>query len=407
MGTTKHAKGFTLIEIIVVLGVIMILAGVLAPFLFRILERTATSAATQDLDNLKLAMIGDASKKDRGVRTDYGYVGDMGILPGFKKNSLLGADKLKELVVIDPQSPQPTFKFVSDVAIGGGYQGPYVALGAADGTPEQKVTLDPFATKYVYEVFDPEAVTSPDGVVARIVSSGSNGTPGDSDDLKVEILKRDAFGTVFGQVLIQKEGGGLKDVPVTIYFPDASVPPANGSIIVSETKLTDAKGNYEFADIPFGVRSLRVDPKVVLAKDSAVAKKDDDDDDDDGDDDDKHVREKIEFKITNLSANDVFIKEMKVTYTTTPAAYYSEVKLGGTTVFKFDDKKNCPSLSSRKKSGDLVVVSPTVKVPKRGTSISPVVFHVDQPRVRAPDLFLADEGGETLKAEIKHFRDNP
>ena len=69
-------RGFSLIEVLVVISLISILAGALAPLGIRSLRASQLEKTRTRMDTLMRAMAGDPTQGD------FGYLGDMGALPG-------------------------------------------------------------------------------------------------------------------------------------------------------------------------------------------------------------------------------------------------------------------------------------------------------------------------------------
>ncbi|MBI3327357.1 MAG: hypothetical protein HYZ81_11730, partial [Nitrospinae bacterium] len=355
-----------------------ILIGALTPFIFQQLQSARRDATLEELDVLKNAVLGDARKMQAGRRTDFGYLGDMGRLPGDGRADLVGADKLKLLVIKDTQA---LYAFFQARGIGAGWNGPYVTAGGSDDLLVNKVLFDGFLNQYQYEIRDPAGLTDSD-FVAKITSAGPNKVSGDSDDIILQILKRESFATVFGLVAADPSGQPVQGIPVTIFLPDAKVAPTpDFGIIVQTQTLTDAKGTYQFSNIPFGERSLSIAPKLVLAPNSAKTVNNGGD---------------VQFTVTNFSASNVDIVSVTVTFKIT--AFFDVLKVDDITVVDQGGKNLIGS-------GVLIPVSPAIIVPGSGVTFTPVVVQVDVPRTRVKDIPIAGSAasGTSVLIEINGF----
>lgn len=74
-------KAFTLIEVMVVMAVISILAGMMAPAVWRFWESEEIATTRERMKDIKKGLVGDKSLIQNGMRTHYGFVGDNGELP--------------------------------------------------------------------------------------------------------------------------------------------------------------------------------------------------------------------------------------------------------------------------------------------------------------------------------------
>lgn len=74
-------KAFTLIEVMVVMAIISILAGMMAPAVWKYWESEEIATTRERMREIKKGLVGDKSLVQNGVRTHYGFVGDNGELP--------------------------------------------------------------------------------------------------------------------------------------------------------------------------------------------------------------------------------------------------------------------------------------------------------------------------------------
>lgn len=109
-------KAFTLIEVMVVMAIISILAGMMMPPVWKFWESEDIATTRQRMKDLKTAMVGDKALVQNGVRTHYGFVGDFGELPFTNATTCL----LNNLAVKDSLPP----KYEVD-----NWNGPYLGSG--------------------------------------------------------------------------------------------------------------------------------------------------------------------------------------------------------------------------------------------------------------------------------------
>ncbi len=144
-------RGFTLIEVLVTMAIISILAGIMVPSVWKWWESQEIQTTKERLNALKLAMVGDRSLVQNGIRTSYGFVGDYGELP------------------VQGQLSTATLR----TYIPGGY------------TAESY--KDAWGRDFSYTAYDNLAGYDGRFLSAKLCSDGPDGIPGNTDDICVDI----------------------------------------------------------------------------------------------------------------------------------------------------------------------------------------------------------------------------
>lgn len=336
-----NRRGFTLIEVIVILAVISILAAIAVPLALRIFERTAEDATREELANLKKAMIGDPQKLQSSFRSEFGFLGDVGRIPA----------NLDELLI---QGSLPAFTFDASKQAGAGWKGPYIT-GAAAGSAAAEFKKDQWGNDYTYSDAD---FTNADGQAAdgKITSNGPDGVFGNSDDIVLEILKNETSATVRGKVK-DTAGVGLEAVPVEFYSP------VNGTLTTT-TATTDANGEYALTLAPFGPRGVRALPRLVYSPGSVTT---------------SGGGQNIEFKVVNYSTSSYTITQIRADFS--GGANYDQIQINNVTV----------DSSSNFVNGQVVTVTSTTIAASPATRPSMRVY-VDSSDTQLPDITITGQG---------------
>lgn len=210
-----HNRGFTLIEVILV----VVIAGILASVTFRsagkMSETVRVEETKQELDALAFAIAGNPELQNNGVRSDFGYVGDVGAMPA-------NLDALKS-------NP-------------GGYstwKGPYINNRLSQISDDYK--KDAWGVDYGYS--SNVTITS-NGSGSDIVRRLANST----DD-----LVRNTVNGVIVDVNGTPPGHDYKDsVSARLTIPDGS-----GSLVTKSSSV-DAGGYFTFDSIPIGNHDIEI-----------------------------------------------------------------------------------------------------------------------------------------------------
>lgn len=204
----QQERGFTLVEVVLVIIIAGILISVALTSGTSIQETSRVEEAKAELDQIAIAIAGDRSVTNNGVRTDFGYVGDVGALPPD-----LGA------LATDPGLAT--------------WDGPYIRDEITQNTGDY--ATDPWGATYSYT-----------GGVEISSTGGGSG-----------IVRKVAGAT--SELLDNSVGGTVLDVngspPGTTYNDSVNVILAvpNGSGGMNTlTAIPDAGGSFSFGSIPIG-----------------------------------------------------------------------------------------------------------------------------------------------------------
>ena len=358
----KREKGLSLIEVVIILAVMVILVALLVPSTVQILTGARRNVTLDEMENLKKAMIGDPDLKTSGVRSNFAYLGDMGNLPS----------TLDDLVT---QGAQPAYAFASSKGVGAGWRGPYITLGPGSDAASHRV--DAFGNDYTYSGTD---YVNGQGqtVDAKVVSLGADGVAGgtgNDEDVTLETLRAETTATVTGY------GFGLDGTPLSVATVTMNYP-ANGTL-TSSTTATDSAGFYQFTNIPFGIRSVSFNPRLLLVPGSVRT---------------GSATNNVEFRVANFSTSDITVSTFVATFapTTGSAFLRSNILWNSGTVW---------SCAGGNPMGSGEQVSFTLPNPIVVADATPPLTRVavDASNVSVPDIVIKGLGTEA-RIELIGFR---
>ncbi|MCP5048517.1 MAG: hypothetical protein GY940_15210 [bacterium] len=219
----RGAAGFTVAEMVIVLAVVAILAGLITPLAVNVITQNRINACIKELTVIKQAIVGDPSLVEGGSRSSFGYVGDMGVLPG----------ALDDLVNQGSQTGTTTTSGVM-----WGWRGPYV-----------NEVNDAWGRAYNYST-DP-AVTGSALISVLIWSAGQDGVSGTGDDISITIRQDEVTSFVTGNTL-DGDGAGT-DCTITVYAPNGTTVQ---TYILTPTTTTNPVYSSGAQRFPIGIRRI-------------------------------------------------------------------------------------------------------------------------------------------------------
>ncbi|MDP3048595.1 MAG: carboxypeptidase regulatory-like domain-containing protein [Thermodesulfovibrionales bacterium] len=241
-------NGFTLIELVIVMVLIGILAAGAVMMFGNVVTQQRFDETIKEMNNLKMAMLGNPEMTQSGARSSFGFVGDIGALPS-TLTPLVEKGALPSRVT--------TFTYDPSVGVetgtGAGWLGPYID-DKKDGSGNYLALLDGWGTAYTYN-----------NATGQITSYGPNGVSGGGDD--ITIPETSIAGLISGGVAGQvrgNQGSPVEGVTVTIYYPNGA------GTHTTQSAITDSNGRYTFNNIPIGRRTIKVVSGTLTMSDTAV-----------------------------------------------------------------------------------------------------------------------------------------
>ncbi|MCK4858603.1 MAG: prepilin-type N-terminal cleavage/methylation domain-containing protein [candidate division Zixibacteria bacterium] len=328
-------KGFTLIEIVVVIVIMGIIATVALRSIDKTLETTKTENTKREMEQLTYAIAGNPNLYTNGMRTDFGYVGDIGAMP-----------PNLDALVTNPGSYST-------------WKGPYMSNSFSESSTDYK--LDAWGKAYSYsgvtiqstggsntltKLIAPTVADLTANTVTGSVTDAGGNPPGDSASLVTVILS------------FPNGVGGVTDSSVSISASGAftytdAIPVGNHKIQAVYSSTNDTVISY-VSIMPGGTThaNLRL-PGAPWAESGGGGGG--------GGSDLEFVtgsascpgggNNNVEFDIYNGSSSTITLTWLIATYSHTPTAYYRKVKCDGSVVFD--------SSNPRAASGDTASFTPS------------------------------------------------
>ncbi|MCH9032825.1 MAG: type II secretion system protein GspG [candidate division Zixibacteria bacterium] len=211
--------GFTLGEIVIVIVIIGILATVALRTMSGAVDNSRHQEALEELELLSEAIIGNPELVSGGVRTDFGYVGDVGALPTSLDN-----------LVTNP----------------GGYatwNGPYIRYDFNEDANDFKT--DPWGVEYTYS----------GSVSIQSTGSGSSITKNFSNS-SANLLATSVRGTILDRNGTPP-GSYADNISVQLSYP-------NGSGALTTLSVNpNSSGAFSFSEIPVGNHNISAIYQIV------------------------------------------------------------------------------------------------------------------------------------------------
>ncbi|MDH3890254.1 MAG: prepilin-type N-terminal cleavage/methylation domain-containing protein [candidate division Zixibacteria bacterium] len=314
-----NRSGFTLIEVIIVVVIGAILASVALRSAITLSDTAKVEETKQELQALAFSMVGNPALANNSVRSDFGYVGDVGALPpdlDALKSNPGGYSTWNGPYIVD-EFTQKVDDYKTD-AWGVNYDYAGVNITSSGSGSDIVRTLGKSVNDFTFNQ------------VRGVVSDRDGTPPGPTymDSVEVTLTIPNGTGGMVGKVSTVDVGG---------YFSFDSVPVGNHDIQIVYMPNDDSLTRFVSvlpASSPYGEYGLPSDVWAVsgaggsglesmAGRDSVYT---------------TPQCNNFSFWVINNSGSLVSVNSITLTYAT-PTAYYRYVRWNGTTVFDSNNPK--------------------------------------------------------------------
>ena len=231
--TFRSESGFTLMELMMVITIVSVLTVASLTPISNTIDQSRFDETVSRIKVIRDAMLGDPTIKDGGLRSSFGFLGDLGSIPS----------AVQGIAALSTNPGLPAWTLDTTVRFGRGWNGPYITSAQA-GT---NFTLDGWGRALIY---------SPTATPPSITSYGADGVAGGTGfntDIVVQLPTNLQTAMVYGFI---SNSGSAYAGPATI---DINYLNGSGALSLGSTTILAAnKGAFSFNNIPLGKRSATV-----------------------------------------------------------------------------------------------------------------------------------------------------
>ena len=203
--------GFTLIELVIIILVIGVLATVAVQKMNTTIDTATMEQTKAEMDQLAIAILGNPNSYTSGAQASFGYVGDVGALPGN----------------LDALAVNPGLA---------NWHGPYIGKGFESGEYKR----DGWGVDYAYNGLQLRSTGSGTTIDKQIASS------------MTALFSNTVTGSVVDANRIPPNASWRDSLSVQLLYPNG----VGGTTVQLDT--LDSDGRFTFSNVPIGNHTLRI-----------------------------------------------------------------------------------------------------------------------------------------------------